>query len=356
MPDTMPEPDVQLIAFYLPQFHPIPENDAWWGKGFTEWRNVVRARPLFAGHTQPHLPADLGFYDLRVPETRADQAALARRHGIHGFCYYYYWFSGRRLLERPLDEVHGSGEPDFPFCICWANHPWNRKWDGTPDDVLMPLDYRQGDDRRFIRDVIPLFRDPRYIRVGGRPLLVVSRPQDVPGIRATVGVWRDECVASLLPPPYLCLVQDSEGADPRDYAFDAAIEFPPHGLVLSDVTAEVAGVEPSFAGRIWDYVSGAKWAMSRPLPEYPFFRGVMTGWDNTPRLPRNGHVFVNVHPANYQRWLAAVISQARAKPLPEERVVFINAWNEWAEGAYLEPDQQFGQEFLEATRRAIDDR
>ncbi len=344
----------KLIAFYLPQFHPIPENDAWWGAGFTEWRNVARARPKFKGHEQPRLPADLGFCDLRVRETRAAQAELARKHGIHGFCYYYYWFSGRRLLERPLTEVLASGEPDFPFCICWANHPWNRRWDGTPDDVLMPLEYRPGDDRSFIRDVIPLFRDPRYIRIGERPLLVVSRPQDIPAIRSWVEAWREECAAERVAAPYLCLVQDADGADPRNHLFDAAIEFPPHGLVLSDVTSDIPDLDKSFAGRVWDYVSGAKWAIARPLPPYPFFRGVMTGWDNTPRLPNNGQIFVNAHPANYQRWLAALVAQARAKPVEEERVVFINAWNEWAEGAYLEPDLQYGRQFLDATHRALD--
>jgi len=347
-------PDPKLIAFYLPQFHPIPENDTWWGKGFTEWRNVVRARPKFSGHEQPRLPADLGFCDLRVPETRREQAELAQAHGIHGFCYYYYWFSGRRLLERPLAEVHASGAPDFPFCICWANHPWNRRWDGTPDDVLMPLEYRAGDDRRFIRDVIPLLRDSRYIRIGERPLLVVSRPQDVPQMQAWVAAWRDECSAAAIAPPYLCLVQDADGADPRAFDFDAAIEFPPHGLVVSDVTAAIPDLDRAFAGQVWDYVSGAKWALDRALPPYPFFRGVMTGWDNTPRLPQNGQIFVNAHPANYQRWLAAVVAQARAKPAVEERVVFINAWNEWAEGAYLEPDLHYGRQFLEATRRALD--
>ena len=202
--------------------------------------------------------------------------------------------------------------------------------------------------------MIPLFRDARYIRVGDRPLLVVSRPQDIPGIGSWVDVWKDECAASHLAPPYLCLVQDAEGADPRNYGFDAAIEFPPHGLVVSDVTTDVADLDRSFSGRVWDYVSGAKWAIARPLPAYPFFRGVMTGWDNTPRLPNNGQIFVNAHPANYQRWLAAVVAQARAKPVPEDRFVFINAWNEWAEGAYLEPDLQYGRQFLEATRRAVD--
>ena len=192
--------DVRLIAFYLPQFHRIPENDRWWGAGFTEWTNVIRARPVFTGHTQPRVPADLGYYDLRVSETRTAQADLARAHGIHAFCYYFYWFSGKRLLELPLEEVAASGRPDFPFCICWANHPWNRRWDGATDDLLQPMEYLPGDDRRFIQDVIPLLRDPRYVRVGGRSLVVVSRPQDIPDARAMVAVWREECARAGLAP------------------------------------------------------------------------------------------------------------------------------------------------------------
>jgi lipopolysaccharide biosynthesis protein len=345
--------DVRLIAFYLPQFHPIPENDRWWGAGFTEWTNVIRARPVFTGHTQPRVPADLGYYDLRVPETRTAQADLARAHGIHAFCYYFYWFSGKRLLEQPLEEVAACGRPDFPFCICWANHPWNRRWDGATDDLLQPMEYLPGDDRRFIQDVMPLLRDPRYVRVGERSLLVVSRPQDIPDVRAMVAVWREECARAGLAPPYLCLVQDAEGADPIRYDFDAAIEFPPHGLLASDVTANIADLDSQFEGGVWDYISGAKWALARSLPDYPFFRGVMTGWDNTPRLPHNGQIFVNAHPANYERWLSGVIAQTRARHRGDARLVFINAWNEWAEGAYLEPDQQYGRLFLEATRRAL---
>ncbi len=219
----------------------------------------------------------------------------------------------------------------------------------------MPLAYRAGDDRRFIRDVIPLFQRSRATSASGTGRCSSSRARRT--FRGSRRGWRPGRASAPprgLAPPYLCLVQDAEGADPRAYGFDAAIEFPPHGLVVSDVTSDVADLEPSFAGRVWDYVSGAKWAIARPLPEYPFFRGVMTGWDNTPRLPRNGNIFVNAHPANYQRWLASVVAQARAKPVPEERFVFINAWNEWAEGAYLEPDEHYGRQFLEATRRALD--
>jgi len=346
--------DTKLIAFYLPQFHPIPENDAWWGKGFTEWRNVVRARPLFAGHYQPHLPADLGFYDLRVPETRIEQAALARRYGIHGFCYYYYWFNGRRLLERPLDEVHRSGEPDFPFCVCWANENWTRRWDGRDDDVLMAQEYSPDADRRLIADLAPLFRDRRYIRVRGRPLFVVYRANALPDPRASAERFREQARREGIEDPYLALVHVPGMPSPAEWGFDAGVEFPPHSVEVGDVTQSVQFAKPDLQVKVWDYVYSAKAAIARPPPDFRLFRGVMVGWDNTPRIPNNGNVFVNAHPANYERWLTALVAQTAKRNPPGERLLFINAWNEWAEGAHLEPDEAFGHAYLEATRRALE--
>ncbi|MEO8303864.1 MAG: glycoside hydrolase family 99-like domain-containing protein [Betaproteobacteria bacterium] len=351
----MPDIDTRLIAFYLPQFHPIPENDAWWGTGFTEWRNVVRARPLFAGHYQPHLPADLGYCDLRVAETRIAQAALARRYGIHGFCYYYYWFNGRRLLARPLDEVHASGEPDFPFCVCWANEPWTRRWDGHDDDILVAQEYSPDADRRLFADLAPLFRDARYIRVEGRPLFVVYRANSLPDPRAFALRFREEARRARIEDPFLACVQLPGMPPPTDWGFDAGVEFPPHGFDVGEVSPPVTFYEPGLSVAVWDYVQTAKSAIARAVPAFPLFRGVMTGWDNTPRLPKNGHVFVNVHPANYQRWLTAVVAQTAVRHPPEQRLVFINAWNEWAEGCHLEPDEAFGHAYLEATQRALAD-
>ncbi len=345
--------DVRLIAFYLPQFHPIPENDAWWGKGFTDWRNVARARPNFKGHYQPHLPADLGFYDLRVPETRAAQAELARYYGIHGFCYYYYWFGGRRLLERPLDDVHRSDEPDFPFCVCWANENWTRRWDGQNDDVLIAQEYSPEGDRRLIADLAPLFRDRRYIRVGGRPLFVVYRANLLPDPRASVERFREQAQREGIEDPYLVLVHLPGMPPPGQWGFDAGLEFPPHNAELTDMAPSVEITNPAFRGGIWDYVYTAKSAITRPLPEFRLHRGVMVGWDNTARLPNNGNVFVNAHPANYQRWLTAIVAQTATHHPPGQRLVFINAWNEWAEGCHLEPDLAFGHAYLEATRNAL---
>lgn len=346
--------DVRLIAFYLPQFHPIPENDAWWGTGFTEWTNVRRAKPNFVGHVQPRVPTELGYCDLRDAATRRAQADLARAYRIHGFCYYYYWFNGRRLLERPLEEVAASREPDFPFCVCWANENWTRRWDGGNDELLVVQTYSPESERALIGDLLPLFRDPRYIRVDDRPLLVIYRANLLPEPRRATDTFRRMARAAGESEPYLAMVHVPGMPSPLDWGFDAGIEFPPHSTEAQPLTEHIEKLNPDFVGGVWDYVSAAKYAIARPLPGFPFYRGVMVGWDNTPRLQNNGHVFVNTHPENYRLWLAAMVKQARATRAPEERIVFVNAWNEWAEGCYLEPDALSGRDYLEATRAALD--
>ena len=344
---------VRLISFYLPQFHPIPENDAWWGKGFTEWTNVTRARPNFAGHHQPQLPGDLGFYDLRLPEIRRQQAELAQRYGIHGFCYYYYWFNGHRLLNRPLDEVLASGEPDFPFCVCWANENWSRRWDGRESELLMEQHYSPEDDLAFIRGLLPALADPRYIRVRGRPLLLVYRASLLPDALATTDRWRQECVRAGLPEPYLACVYSFREGETRAAGFDAAVEFPPHGHAIPAATPE-SMCNPEFKGRFYDYAATARSFAALQYPGETVFRGVMPAWDNTARRQHDSDIFLGATPELYEEWLRRMIAETREQRFGDERLLFVNAWNEWAEGNHLEPDARYGFGYLEATRRALD--
>jgi SAM-dependent methyltransferase len=345
--------DVRLIAFYLPQFHPIPENDLWWGKGFTEWAYVARARPNFEGHHQPRLPADLGFYDLRVPEIREQQAELAREYGIFGFCYYYYWFGGKRLLHRPFDEVLASGRPDFPFCVCWANENWSRRWDGLDQEILIAQNHSPEDDRNFIAGLLPAFRDSRYIRVDGKPLLLVYRVNLLPDAARTAEIWREECRRAGIGDIYLCALESYAG-DPRSCGFDAAFEFPPHTRVTNEnLISRRRKINPEYQGIIADYTLLSRQATARPAPDYALFRGVMPSWDNTPRRQNDSLVFLNSSPEAYESWLRKAIELTLAEKRGDERMVFINAWNEWAEGAHLEPDQLYGLQYLEATRNAM---
>jgi lipopolysaccharide biosynthesis protein len=345
---------VRSIAFYLPQFHPIPENDAWWGTGFTEWRSVAAAKPKFVGHYQPRIPADLGFYDLRVPETRAAQAKLARDHGIHGFCYYHYWFDGKRLLERPLDEVIASGQPDFPFCVCWANENWTRRWDGRDQDVLIEQHYGDGWEGRFIRDLLPVLCDPRYIRIDGRPLLVVYRPGSLPDAASSARRWRDICRHEGVGEIYLAHVHAFELGDPRTIGFDAAIEFPPLGFRLWTFNnSQLQLLDPDFRGQIHHYPALVDWALQKPDMPYTWFRGIFPGWDNSPRVGNRGRIFAGNQSIEYRRWLEGLAQWTRTHHVGDEQLVFINAWNEWGEGAYLEPDLANGHAFLEATRAAL---
>jgi len=348
----MPQSDTHLIAFYLPQFHPIPENDRWWGKGFTEWRSVARARALFPGHYQPHFPADLGYYDLRVPETRAEQAALAREHGIGGFCYYHYWFNGRRLLERPLDDVHRSGAPDFPFCVCWANENWTRRWDGADKEILIAQNPSRADDERLIRDLLPHFRDPRYIRVGGKPLFIVYRIGVLPDVTATAVLWREVARREGIGELYLCAAKTYDTGDPTYYGFDAVVEFPPHGLRTVTMHEQLELLDPGFSGTVVDYRQFVVDCITAREPSYTLHRTVMPGWDNTARRMHQALVFAHATPEVYELWVREVAAETRRKP-PGERLLFINAWNEWAEGAHLEPDRRFGHQYLEATARAL---
>ncbi len=361
---------VRLLAFYLPQFHPIPENDRWWGTGFTDWRNVAKARPLFRGHYQPHIPADLGFCDLRVPEVREAQAALARGYGISGFCYYHYWFNGKRLLNRPFDDVLRSGKPDFPFCLCWANENWTRRWDGHDKEILIGQEHSLEDDRAHIRHLFAAFEDTRYIRVHGKPLFLVYRTGLLPAPERTADVWREAARAAGVGDLYLVRVESfAQEVDPRSIGFDAAVEFAPDFGVMGsaklrrpqwDLRARVLHrlgklrmlPRVYFEHEVYSYDDlVARMLAKRPRP-YTWFRCVTPSWDNSARRARDAKIFHDSTPGRYEHWLRTVI-QATVTVDDEERLVFVNAWNEWAEGNHLEPDQRWGRAYLEATRRAI---
>jgi hypothetical protein len=350
--------DVRLIAFYLPQFHPIPENDAWWGRGFTEWRSVARSEPQFPGHYQPHVPADLGFYDLRLPETRLAQADLARNHGIFGFCYYHYWFNSSQLLQRPFNEVLESGEPDLPFCLCWANDPWSRRWDGRDDDLLQPQTYSPDDDVAHIRWLLPALKDPRAIKVEGKPMFLVYRAKQLPDPARTTRIWRQEVRDAGLPGIHLVAVETAWdlGWDATQVGFDAKVLFQPQfGWLMTHATKRGAriNVPGKDAIQVYDYDAvHAALAELEPV-SYRRYESVFPGWDNSARVGERAVVMHNATPDGYRRWLSEAIGRSRREPL-DHRLVFINAWNEWAEGCHLEPDLRYGHAYLQATREALE--
>jgi hypothetical protein len=347
---------VRPIAMYLPQFHPIPENDQWWGEGFTEWTNVRKGLPRFQGHQQPHVPGALGYYDLRDPKTRAAQAALAREHGIHGFCYYHYWFNGRRLLETPFNEVLRTREPDYPFCLCWANENWTRAWDGRRKNVLMAQHYSDEDSLAFIQALEPAFQDERYIRVGGKPLLLVYRTGLLPEPARTAEIWREAMHRAGVGDLYLVRVETGlDGAEPapETIGFDAAMEFAPRWRSMGAALHEVEGLPIPSDVRAYDYRVSVQNLLVRPMPHYKFFRGVFPFWDNTARRETGPTVFVHSSPELYAFWLSAVAAQTLQHHTGSERLLFINAWNEWGEGCHLEPDRAHGSAYLEATSRVL---
>ncbi|UWZ78167.1 glycoside hydrolase family 99-like domain-containing protein [Geoalkalibacter halelectricus] len=339
---------VRLISFYLPQFHPIPENDQWWGKGFTEWTNVSKAVPQFLGHYQPRLPGEFGFYDLRIPEILPRQAALAKSYGLSGFCFYFYWFGGKTLLEHPIELFLENKDIDFEFCLCWANENWTKTWDGLERDILIAQNHSPEDDIDFIAHIKKYLSDPRYVRIEGKPVLLVYRPKLLPDAAQTANRWRDWCRKNGVGEIYLVSVQSFEKDNPLFLGFDAATEFPPGQARISNIVRSVDVLNPKFSGKVFDYRDLARRFKNRTESDYPLFKAVCPGWDNEARRPGRGRVFHFSSPEIYAEWLEDSCKLTMKKD-SEERMLFVNAWNEWAEGAYLEPDRKFGYAYLQAT-------
>ena len=344
----------RLICFYLPQFHPIPENDAWWGAGFTEWTNVRAAQAQFEGHYQPRIPGELGYYSLLDPRVQRRQIELAKLYGIGGFCFYFYWFGGKRLLEKPVENYLSDHTLDFPFCLCWANENWSRRWDGLESEILIAQEHSPDDDIAFIREVARYFRDPRYIRVGGRPLLVVYRPSLLPAAAETSNRWRRWCRENGIGEIFLVCTQSFDTLDPATFGFDAAVEFPPNNSAVPLCDKVPAG--PDFRGTVYDWRVFPDRSDQYETPAYPLFRSVCPSWDNTARRKNRGTILSGSTPKLYSQWLVNAVADTEARfEEPDERLVFVNAWNEWAEGAYLEPDGRYGYAYLQATRDALEE-
>jgi len=359
----------RLIAFYLPQYHPIPENDEWWGKGFTEWTNVAKAKPLFRGHYQPHLPADLGFYDLRVPEVREQQAELAREAGIEGFCYWHYWFAGKQLLERPFNEVLATGKPDFPFCLGWANQSWTGIWHGAPDRVLMEQTYPGFEDHlAHFQTLLAAFMDSRYIQVDGKPLFVIFRPQQLPQPKETIQIWNSFAKSAGLRGLFFVGVTDSENMALRfaEAGFDGLTVLSWRGSakknLLIRALSKLLGKQKMVEiyqrvfkkpYHIYDFLDGCKNAIIDHPTTFTYFPGITPNWDNTPRSGLNGSVVVNSNPAQFKILVQRAIDRIKDYE-DEHKLIFIKSWNEWAEGNYLEPDTKFGHGYLEAVKEVLE--
>jgi hypothetical protein len=352
----------RIIALYLPQFHIIPENDTWWGQGFTEWTNATRAKPLFSGHYQPHIPAELGFYDLRLPEARASQAKLAQQYGIEAFCYYHYWFAGKHLLERPFDEVVASGEPHFPFCVCWANQSWTGIWHGAPDRILIEQTYPGIDDHRsHFEYLLPAFCDKRYVTVAGKPIFVIYKPFEIPKLRETMDLWQEMAIRAGLPGLYLIATLGQcklSRFDPKDFGFDASVT-PRLPKIRKD----------NFIQHKFNYIRSAIWKTKKLPTIYDHseilkymlpmeiknginFPCVVPNWDNTPRSGHNGLVLNNSTPELLRIQLKKSLDITCHLPV-DQKIIFLKSWNEWAEGNHVEPDLQFGKAFLEVIRDEI---
>ncbi|RNJ62776.1 MAG: hypothetical protein EDM03_09020 [Porphyrobacter sp. IPPAS B-1204] len=359
-PDGLPK----VAAFYLPQFHPFKENNEWWGRGFTEWTNVTKAVPQFEGHYQPRLPLDLGFYDLRNTEVLKDQVDLAKLNGIDAFCFHYYWFDGHRLLERPLEAylADGGQSLDLPFFLCWANENWTRRWDGSESDILMEQSHSLEDHANVFRDLMRFFSDPRYTKIDGKPVIVVYRPSIINDLTAMVSIWRSAAVDAGLPGIHLVATNAFGFSDPDSIGFDAICEFPPHNVVAGSRNSEKRWYNPNHEGNVYDYSEVVDYCTARMVSldgttaSKRYYPTVMMSWDNEARKPGKSSIFDGCTPTELHRWLSQSVDFSARNHDAGQGLVFINAWNEWAEGTYLEPDRHLGHAYLWAVRAVLEER
>jgi len=365
---------IRVIAFYLPQYHPIPENDAWWGKGFTEWTNVTKAKPLFKGHYQPHLPADFGYYDLRIPDVREAQAAMAKEYGIEGFCYWHYWFgNGRRLLERPFIEVLKSGKPDFPFCLGWANESWTGIWHGNPKKVLAEQLYPGEQDYIDHFDfLLPAFNDSRYIKVDGKSLFYIYSPDKIPDLIGFTMLFRRLATSAGLKGLHIVANTSDPDWNPLTHGCDAVnlnILGSLHKYLPSTKNyllrkyrnqlfkPKIGNFYKKIFKRpiaIYDYKDAVPFFLAHRKPEFDSYPCVIPNWDNSPRSGLNGLILKNSNPKLFGQHLSQAI-QVIKNNTDEKRIIFIKSWNEWAEGNHLEPDTKYGMEYLNVLKKTLNE-
>lgn len=347
----------RVLSFYLPQFHTIPENDLWWGKGFTEWTNVRKAKPLFEGHEQPIIPGELGFYDLRNPEIREMQAQMANDHGIEGFCYWHYWFGNdKRLLELPFNEVLSSGKPDFPFCLAWANETWSGVWHGKPKRILIKQEYPGLDDYiKHFEFVVSAFRDNRYITVKGKPVFIIYRPLDIPDIKQMMELWRKLSLENHLTGIHFVAHTtnyDKEIKQLEMLGFDGIINNTfkkAHQKLEMNVIARKVFNLIGRTPNIYDYETFANYLLDENDQKPGVYPTVIPNWDNSPRSGTKGIIIKGSTPDLFEKHINKAIKLIEKKEY-DDNLVFIKSWNEWAEGNYMEPDNKYGLQYLEVIK------
>ena len=351
--------DTKVIAWYLPQFHRIDINDKYYGRGFTEWSNVATTIPMFCGHYQPHVPIDLGYYNLNDPDVFPRQIELAKHYGISGFSFYYYWFSGQRIMEKPLYYYHNHPELDMKYCFTWANENWSALWDGGDKDLIFEQHLEADDDKKFVYDLLPFLSDKRYIRINNKALLIIYRPNiwSKKRFKLFADNIRNEAIKCGVGDFYIGLC-NARGFDENvsDWGADALIEFPPHQIYDLMPYVRIDGyLNPNFVGRIKDtsdFIKNKLYLM--PHNSMTYYRGAMPYWDNTARKAYSGAVvYKDLTPETFCTWLTDIIAESKKIHSEEENIVFVNAWNEWAEGSHLEPDERYGYANLSAVKRAI---